>query len=76
MLCYIEYRGYYFFCICLYFAAYLKIEIHFFALGNERTLVTCKPCEVQSASQRFTCDQCPFISQCKRNIVLQSLYLC
>ena len=37
-----------------------------FALGNERTLVTCKSCEVQSASQGFTCDQCPFISQCKR----------
>ena len=35
-----------------------------FALGNERTLVTCKSCEAWSASQRLTRDQCPFISQC------------
>ena len=47
-----------------------------FALGNERTLVTCKSCEVQSVSQRLTRDQCPFISQCKQKSVLQSLYLC
>ena len=48
-----------------------------FALGNERTLVTCKSCEVRSASQRFTLDQCPFISQMQTNkSVLQSLYLC
>ena len=37
-----------------------------FALGNERTLVTCKSCEARSASQRFTRDQCPFVSHCKR----------
>ena len=47
-----------------------------FALGNERTLITCKSCEAWSASQRFTRDQCPFISQCKQKSVLQSLYLC
>ena len=29
MLCYIEYRGYYFFAFVFYFAAYLRIEIHF-----------------------------------------------
>ena len=37
-----------------------------FALGNERTLVTCKSCEARSASQRLTCDQCPFVSQCNK----------
>ena len=36
-----------------------------FAFGSERTLVTCQSCEARSASQRFTREQCPFISQCK-----------
>ena len=41
----------------------IRIEIHLFlfALGNERTLVTCKSLR----SARFTRDQCPFISQCE-----------
>ena len=45
-----------------------------FALGNERTLVTCIPCDARSASQRLTSDKCPFISQCKRKIVYFNPY--
>ena len=52
--------------------SHLRIEVHFFVfvffvvhvLRNKRTLVTCKSCEVRSASQSFTPNQCPFISQC------------
>ena len=47
-----------------------------FALGNERTLVTRKSCEAQSTSQRFTRDQCPFISQCKRKQEAQRATYC
>ena len=38
----------------------IRIEVHVFSfpLGNERTL--------GRAFQRFTRDQCPFISQCNR----------
>ena len=46
------------------------------ALGNERTLVSCKSCEARSPFQIFRRDQCPFISQYKQKSVFQSLYLC
>ena len=49
-------------------------------MGNERTLVTCQSCDARCSSQRFTRDQCPLISRCKRKIaiysVLQSVFLC
>ena len=55
----------------------VRIEVHFFsfAMWNERTLVTCKSCEARSAFQRFTRDQCPCISQCKRIKVYFNPYI-
>ena len=47
-----------------------------FAFGNERTLVTCKSCELRSASQRVTRDQCSSFPNANDKSVLQSLYLC
>ena len=48
-----------------------RSTLFLFALGNERTRVASK--SLRSASQRFTRDPCPFISQCKKKNVLQSL---
>ena len=37
-------------------------------------MVTYKSCEARSSSQRFTRDQCPFISQCKKVYFNPNIY--
>ena len=64
------------------FTGYLSLEHKYkarsklrkFAFGNEGTRVACKSLRSASCFTRFSCYQCPLISQCKQKSVLQSFH--